>query len=82
MTILQCRGTLQGNAMFTMTMTIKENVEHLEIVDMMLQLVTVQYLPCKQYKGPSVSNKVGARDTCMFKNSRFEKSRSSQLFSV
>ena len=42
MTILQCRGTLQGNAMFTMTMTIKENVEHLEIVDMMLQLLTVQ----------------------------------------
>ena len=42
MTNLQCRGTLQGNAMFTMTMTIKENVEHLEIVDMMLQLLTVQ----------------------------------------
>ena len=56
MTNLQCRGTLQGNAMFTMTMTIKENVEHLEIVNMILQLLTIQLLPRKQYKDPSVSN--------------------------
>ena len=56
MTNLHCRGTLQGNAMFTMTMTIKENVEHLEIVDMMLQLLTIQFLPRKQYKEPIVSN--------------------------
>ena len=27
-----------------------------------------KYLPSKQYKGPSVSNRVGARDNCMFKN--------------